>query len=89
MTRQLTRWQTRLSHNSCTPFLAVATPLSAPLLHPCREPTLFVSMDAAKADRQGEDLGLGGYCHGLFFSLPLTAATRRANSIATLELMAL
>eukprot|EP00965_Chrysotila_dentata_P038130 1267146-Pleurochrysis_carterae.AAC.1 len=46
-------------------------------------------MDAAKADWQGEDLGLGGYCHGLFFFLPLSVATRRANSIATLKLMAL
>eukprot|EP00965_Chrysotila_dentata_P089022 2938930-Pleurochrysis_carterae.AAC.2 len=47
-------------------------------------------MDAAmKAEREGENLGLGGYCHGLFFSLTLSVATRRANSIATLELMAL
>eukprot|EP00965_Chrysotila_dentata_P183526 6060211-Pleurochrysis_carterae.AAC.1 len=46
-------------------------------------------MDAAKAERHGDVLGLGGYCHGRFFSLPLSAQTRGANSIATLELMAL
>eukprot|EP00965_Chrysotila_dentata_P038810 1289818-Pleurochrysis_carterae.AAC.1 len=46
-------------------------------------------MDAAKADHEGVVLGLGGYCHGLFFALPLSASMRRANSIATLELMAL
>eukprot|EP00965_Chrysotila_dentata_P239880 6203364-Pleurochrysis_carterae.AAC.3 len=46
-------------------------------------------MDAAKADQQGEVLGIGGYCHGFFLFLLLPAATRRANSIATLELMAL
>eukprot|EP00965_Chrysotila_dentata_P030805 1026565-Pleurochrysis_carterae.AAC.2 len=46
-------------------------------------------MGAAKAEQQGNILGLGGYCHSLFFSLPLSANTRRANSIATLELMAL
>eukprot|EP00965_Chrysotila_dentata_P203986 6182065-Pleurochrysis_carterae.AAC.4 len=46
-------------------------------------------MDAAKADQQGEVLELGCYCHSLFFSLSLSANTRRANSIATLELMAL
>eukprot|EP00965_Chrysotila_dentata_P099259 3282070-Pleurochrysis_carterae.AAC.1 len=46
-------------------------------------------MDAAKADCDDQALGLGGYCHDLFFALPLSAATRDANSIATLELMAL
>eukprot|EP00965_Chrysotila_dentata_P170687 5634597-Pleurochrysis_carterae.AAC.1 len=46
-------------------------------------------MDGAKADHDGEVLGLGGYCHALFFALPLAASTRRANSIATLEFMAL
>eukprot|EP00965_Chrysotila_dentata_P049472 1639894-Pleurochrysis_carterae.AAC.1 len=46
-------------------------------------------MDAAKADREDEVLGLGGYCHGLFFALPLSARKRRANSTASLELMAL
>eukprot|EP00965_Chrysotila_dentata_P145351 4800194-Pleurochrysis_carterae.AAC.1 len=45
-------------------------------------------MDAAKADCEGQTLGLGGYCNGLFFALPFSAATRKANSIATLELMA-
>eukprot|EP00965_Chrysotila_dentata_P179082 5913964-Pleurochrysis_carterae.AAC.1 len=41
MARQLTRWRTRLSHNSCTPLLTVATPLSAPLCDPCHVlPTL-------------------------------------------------
>eukprot|EP00965_Chrysotila_dentata_P071219 2353199-Pleurochrysis_carterae.AAC.1 len=46
-------------------------------------------MDAAKAGYDGQALELGGYCHGLFFALPLSTATRDANSIATLELMAL
>eukprot|EP00965_Chrysotila_dentata_P176650 5833676-Pleurochrysis_carterae.AAC.1 len=46
-------------------------------------------MDAAKAEQQGNVLGLGGYCQGLFFSLPLSANMRRANSIAMLEHMAL
>eukprot|EP00965_Chrysotila_dentata_P158815 5246129-Pleurochrysis_carterae.AAC.1 len=46
-------------------------------------------MDAAKAEQQGGVLGLGGYCHGLSFALPLAARTRSAKSIATLELMAL
>eukprot|EP00965_Chrysotila_dentata_P173127 5713176-Pleurochrysis_carterae.AAC.1 len=46
-------------------------------------------MDAAKPHQQGQLLGLGGYCHGLFFSLPLQPRSRNANSIATLELMAL
>eukprot|EP00965_Chrysotila_dentata_P036107 1202174-Pleurochrysis_carterae.AAC.1 len=44
---------------------------------------------AAKADQHGDVLGLGGCCHGLFFSLSLSARTRGTNSIATLELMAL
>eukprot|EP00965_Chrysotila_dentata_P172290 5686130-Pleurochrysis_carterae.AAC.3 len=89
MCRQLARWQTRLSHNNCTPLLAVATPLSPPLREPRCVPTLFVSMDAAKAYKQGQVLVLGDYCHGLFFSLPLLPHTRHANSITTLELMAL
>eukprot|EP00965_Chrysotila_dentata_P098865 3269343-Pleurochrysis_carterae.AAC.1 len=46
-------------------------------------------MDAAKAERHGDVLRLGGYCHGLFFSLPLAARTRGANSVATLVLIAL
>eukprot|EP00965_Chrysotila_dentata_P092771 3063139-Pleurochrysis_carterae.AAC.1 len=46
-------------------------------------------MDAAKAEQHGDVLGLGVYCHGLFFSLPLAARTRSANSIATFKLMAL
>eukprot|EP00965_Chrysotila_dentata_P003812 124605-Pleurochrysis_carterae.AAC.1 len=45
-------------------------------------------MDAAKAHQHGQVLGLGAYCHGLV-SLPLLQRTRHANSIATLELMAL
>eukprot|EP00965_Chrysotila_dentata_P098444 3253999-Pleurochrysis_carterae.AAC.3 len=89
MSRQLRRWQVRLSHNNCTPLLAVATPLPQPSLEPRAAYTLFVSMNAAKAERQGDVLGLGGYCQGLFFSLPLSAHTRSANSISTLELMAL
>eukprot|EP00965_Chrysotila_dentata_P109873 3630901-Pleurochrysis_carterae.AAC.1 len=64
MSRQLRRWQARLSHKNCTPLLgAVATPLPAPAPVPCSVPTLFVSMDAAKADCEDQTLGLGGYCH--------------------------
>eukprot|EP00965_Chrysotila_dentata_P263266 6214798-Pleurochrysis_carterae.AAC.5 len=87
--RQLLRWQTRLSHNNCTPLLAVAKPLSPPVREPRYVPSLFVSTDAAKAHQHGQVLGLCGYCHGLFFSLPLSQRTRHANSIATLELMVL
>eukprot|EP00965_Chrysotila_dentata_P177218 5852902-Pleurochrysis_carterae.AAC.3 len=89
MSRQLQRWQTRLSNSNYTPLLAVATPQPQPSRVPCSAPTLFLSMDAAKADLQGEVLGLRCYCHGLFFSLPLSTNMRRANSIATLERMAL
>eukprot|EP00965_Chrysotila_dentata_P081884 2702645-Pleurochrysis_carterae.AAC.2 len=46
-------------------------------------------MDAAKAHQHGQVLGLGCYCHAFFFSLPLSQHTHHANSIATLELMAL
>eukprot|EP00965_Chrysotila_dentata_P233230 6199471-Pleurochrysis_carterae.AAC.1 len=46
-------------------------------------------MDAAKAHQHGQLLGPGGYCYGLFFSLPLAPLSRHVNSIATLELMAL
>eukprot|EP00965_Chrysotila_dentata_P169024 5581867-Pleurochrysis_carterae.AAC.1 len=63
MSRQLRRWQARLSHKTCTPLLAVATPLPEPSPVPCSVPTLFVSMDAAKPDCEGQTLGLGGYCH--------------------------
>eukprot|EP00965_Chrysotila_dentata_P116494 3850435-Pleurochrysis_carterae.AAC.1 len=87
MSRQLRRWQARLSHKNCTPLLAVATPLPEPSPVPCSVRTLFVLMDAAKADCEGQTLGLGGYCHGLFSALPLSAGTRKANSIATLKLM--
>eukprot|EP00965_Chrysotila_dentata_P199712 6179542-Pleurochrysis_carterae.AAC.1 len=87
--RQLRRWQTRLADNNCMPLLAAATPLFHHSRAPCSAPTLFVYMDAAKAKPQGDDLGLGKYCHSLFFSLPLSANTRRAKSVATLELMAL
>eukprot|EP00965_Chrysotila_dentata_P014507 480370-Pleurochrysis_carterae.AAC.1 len=63
--RQLLRWQARLSRNNCMPLLAVATPLSPPVRGLCYVPTLFVSMDAAaKAHQRGQNLGLGGYCHG-------------------------
>eukprot|EP00965_Chrysotila_dentata_P006155 201078-Pleurochrysis_carterae.AAC.2 len=72
-----------------TPLLAVNTPLLHHSRAPCSAPPLFVFMDVAKAEQQGDVLGLGGYCHSLFFSLPLSANTRRANSIATLELTAL
>eukprot|EP00965_Chrysotila_dentata_P227779 6196219-Pleurochrysis_carterae.AAC.1 len=89
VSRQLRRWQTQLSHKNCTSLLAAATPLPEASRAPCSAPTLFVSLDAAKAYHEGEVFGLGGYCHGLFFSLLLSASTRRANSIATLELMAL
>eukprot|EP00965_Chrysotila_dentata_P088305 2916526-Pleurochrysis_carterae.AAC.1 len=71
------------------PLLAVAAPLSPLVREPCCVPTLFVSMDAAKAHQHGQDLELGGYCHGLFFCAPLSPSSRNANSIATLELMAL
>eukprot|EP00965_Chrysotila_dentata_P169984 5610875-Pleurochrysis_carterae.AAC.1 len=71
-------------HSSLSPHL------SRPPVRELRYvPTLFVSMDAAKAHQHGQVLGLGGYCHGLFFSLPLAPQSRHANSIATLELMAL
>eukprot|EP00965_Chrysotila_dentata_P142974 4724583-Pleurochrysis_carterae.AAC.1 len=63
MDRQLRRWRVRLAHNNCTPLLAVATPLPRPLRGLQALPTLFVSMDAAKADQHGDILGLGGYCH--------------------------
>eukprot|EP00965_Chrysotila_dentata_P088524 2923127-Pleurochrysis_carterae.AAC.1 len=46
-------------------------------------------MDAPKAHQRWQNFGLGGYCHGLFFSLPLSPSSCNANSIATLELMAL
>eukprot|EP00965_Chrysotila_dentata_P258431 6213216-Pleurochrysis_carterae.AAC.1 len=87
--RQLLRWQTRLSRNNCIPLLAVATPLTPTVRELCYVPILFVSMDAAKAHQRGQLLGLGVYCHGLLFSLPLAPRSRHANSIATLELMAL
>eukprot|EP00965_Chrysotila_dentata_P087337 2883911-Pleurochrysis_carterae.AAC.1 len=89
MGRQLRRWQVRLSHNNCTPLFAVAAPLPQSSREPRAAPTMLVSMDAAKAEQHGDVMGLGGYCHGLFFSLPLSVRTRSANSIATVELMAL
>eukprot|EP00965_Chrysotila_dentata_P241917 6204567-Pleurochrysis_carterae.AAC.4 len=54
---QLMRWQARLSHNNCTPLLAVATSLTPPGCEPLYIPTLFVSMDAAKAHQHGQVLG--------------------------------
>eukprot|EP00965_Chrysotila_dentata_P055634 1845715-Pleurochrysis_carterae.AAC.1 len=61
MCRQLLRWQKRLSHNNCVPLLAVATPVTPLVYEPRAVPTLFVSMDAAKAHQHGQLLGLGGY----------------------------
>eukprot|EP00965_Chrysotila_dentata_P245140 6206377-Pleurochrysis_carterae.AAC.3 len=79
--RQLVWWQKRLSHNNCTPLIAVATALLPPLRKLHYVPTLFVSMGAAKAHQRGQVLGLY-VVTAMGFSFPFLSRYTRVTPTA-------
>eukprot|EP00965_Chrysotila_dentata_P218958 6190858-Pleurochrysis_carterae.AAC.2 len=83
------RWEKRFSHNNYTPLLAVATPLSPPLREPRYVPKQTVCLHGRG---EGSPRGTGPRAIGVTAmdsSSPPLPHTRRANSIDTLEFMAL